>query len=280
MLIYETKNDLIAHLNAVAEDSKKTGFVPTMGALHHGHLSLIAQSLKEGHYTVCSIFVNPTQFNNPSDLIHYPRTVEQDLLLLEKSGCNVVFIPPVSEIYPQKDNRSFHFGNLDKILEGAFRPGHFNGVAQVVSILFDIVKPHTAYFGKKDYQQLLIIKELVNQLHLNINIIGCATLRETDGLAMSSRNVRLSATEREAAKLIPAMLEEAKKMKQSGFNFNAIKNTVLQAFETNPLYKPEYFDICNPDTLESLNDLKPESSAIALMACYVGEIRLIDNLEL
>src|SRR5688572_16499583 len=209
MITVRTKTELDILLGKYREQGKVLGLVPTMGSLHDGHISLIANSLKNTDVTICSIFVNPAVFNDSSDLALYPRMPEKDALMLEKAGCHVLFLPPVEEIYPQKDTRTFDFGNLDKILEGAHRPGHFNGVAQVVSILFDIVKPSKAFFGSKDYQQLLIIKELVKVLKLNIQIVACPTLREKDGLAMSSRNMRLNAEERQAAALIPALMQEA-----------------------------------------------------------------------
>jgi pantoate--beta-alanine ligase len=280
MLIAETKNDLNAHLNGLDSRLHKIGFVPTMGALHPGHISLIQESKKQGHFTVCSIFVNPTQFNNASDLNNYPRTLQKDLEMLRNAGCDLVFTPSVEEIYPTEDTRVFDFGQLESILEGAFRPGHFNGVAKVVSILFDLVKPHVAYFGKKDYQQLLIVKELVKKLQLPIEIIGCPIIREADGLAMSSRNMRLNDEERKAAKLIPEALQKAKVMKAAGISAAEIKQTVKETFAHNSIYRFEYFEICNPDDLQSITKLESSTKAIGLIACFVGQIRLIDNSEL
>ena len=192
MLIFDTKSALNAHLESIKSQNIQIGFVPTMGALHPGHTSLIDLSKKRGLFTICSIFVNPTQFNDQNDLKNYPRTPEKDLEMLKLAGCDAVFMPSVSEIYPKEDKRQFDFGHLDTILEGAHRPGHFLGVAKVVSILFDIVKPHIAFFGSKDYQQVMVIKELVRQLKLSIEIVPCPIIREADGLAMSSRNMRLN----------------------------------------------------------------------------------------
>lgn len=280
MLIFDTKSALNAHLESIKSQNIQIGFVPTMGALHPGHTSLIDLSKKRGLYTVCSIFVNPTQFNDQNDLKNYPRTPEKDLEMLKLAGCDAVFMPSVSEIYPKEDIRKFDFGHLDTILEGAHRPGHFLGVAKVVSILFEIVKPHIAFFGSKDYQQVMVIKELVKQLHLPIEIVPCPIIRESDGLAMSSRNMRLNKEEREAAKLIPALLEEAKRMKLAGNSLEDIKLMVQNKLKTNTLYKLDYFEICDPNNLNLLNEVKPNTNSIALTACFVGQIRLIDNLPL
>lgn len=280
MLIFKRIADLTAHLSEVRNNNLTIGFVPTMGALHQGHLSLIETSLNDGHYTVCSIFVNPAQFNDSSDLAKYPRTVEKDTEMLQNACCNVLFLPEVSEIYPGEDRRVFHFGHLDEILEAKFRPGHFNGVAKVVSILLNIVEPHTAYFGSKDYQQLLIVKELVKQLNLPVIIKPCAIVREKDGLAMSSRNMRLSSAEREAAALIPQLLYKAAAMKKECADIAAIKQQVTEALSHNELYKLEYFEICHPDTLLPLERLHSSDKALALIACFIGPVRLIDNLNI
>ncbi len=278
MIIVTNKTDLISLLEQVKEKGKSIGFVPTMGALHQGHISLIQESLKATDFTVCSIFVNPTQFNDKSDLDRYPRMPEKDASMLEKAGCHVLFMPSVQEIYPQEDKRQFDFGQLDKVLEGAHRPGHFNGVGQVVSRLFEIVKPNMAFFGLKDYQQLLIIKNLTQQLKLNIEIVPCAILREQDGLAMSSRNMLLSEEERKAASLIPKLLNTAKIQLLTGKSISEVKQAALSELAQNPLYKPEYFEICDSKTLSSLSTLTKSEGNIILIACFVGKIRLIDNL--
>jgi pantoate--beta-alanine ligase len=280
MIIVRTITELSKLLDKQRESRKIIGFVPTMGALHEGHLSLIKNSLQNSDVTVCSIFVNPTQFNDAGDLARYPRMPEKDAQMLEKAGCDILFLPEVTEIYPEKDTRIFNFGELDTILEAAHRPGHFNGVAQVVSILFDIVKPDKAFFGSKDYQQVMIIKELVKQLKLNIEVIACPTLRESDGLAMSSRNMLLDHEERKAAGLIPVIMQEAKILKHEGKTIDEIRDFVKEKLSHNPLYKLDYYEICNASTLSPLNSLNNPVSSISLIAVFVGKIRLIDNLAL
>src|ERR1700751_2518908 len=215
MIICKTIQEIRDFEGKLTNAGKQIGFVPTMGALHKGHISLIEQSKKACDITVCSIFVNPNQFNDKNDLARYPRMPEKDCKMLEENGCDIVFMPSEEEIYPVPDTRVFDFGMIDKVLDGAHRPGHFNGVAQVVSRLFDIVKPDRAYFGLKDYQQVLIIKKMVEQLHLPVEIVACPILREPDGLAMSSRNTLLSAEERKAASLIPKLMQEAKTLSKS-----------------------------------------------------------------
>lgn len=280
MLIFETKSEIQRHLNAFNSSENKVGFVPTMGALHLGHISLVQESLNRGLYTVCSIFVNPTQFNDKKDLERYPRTIEKDIELLKKSGCNAVFIPSVKEIYPEEDTRKFDFGVLDTVLEGKHRPGHFIGVAKVVSILFKIVKPAYAFFGSKDYQQVLVIKELTRQLQLPITIIACPIIRENDGLAMSSRNALLSVEERKAAAIIPQLLTKVKSWKEEGKLLAEIKQMVEDTLASNAIYRLEYFEICNRSSLSALTEITKNTEALALIACFVGKIRLIDNLEI
>jgi pantoate--beta-alanine ligase len=280
MLIFKGNNELIKHLNEIRAKGKKIGFVPTMGALHQGHISLIEASKEKGLYTVCSIFVNPTQFNDKKDLENYPRMPEKDLKLLEENGCDAVFMPSEKEIYPEEDTRVFKFGELDTILEGAHRPGHFNGVAKVVSILFAIVKPDIAFFGSKDYQQVMVIRSLVKQLDLSVEIVASPTVREADGLAMSSRNMRLTPEEREAAKLIPVLLNESRAMFKAGKSISEIKAFISQKLAQKPIYKLDYFEICEPETLQILGNETPGKTGIALIACFVGKIRLIDNLLL
>jgi pantoate--beta-alanine ligase len=280
MIIVKTRTELAKILEKERQNGRKIGFVPTMGALHEGHISLIEASKKNTDITVCSIFVNPTQFNDPKDLERYPRMPEKDAQMLEKAGCDVLFLPSVREIYPEPDKRVFDFGPLDKVLDGAYRPGHFNGVGQVVSILFDIVKPDKAFFGTKDYQQLLIIKELVRQLNLKIEVIGCPIFREADGLAMSSRNMLLNAEERKAAALIPIVMNEAKKLKENGRSIGEIRDFVIQKFSKDPLYKLDYYEICNASTLSPLDSLNNTVKSMSLIAVFVGKIRLIDNLAL
>lgn len=277
MQVIYTKNDLEALIGSLRSQGKTIGFVPTMGALHPGHISLIDQSKKSSDITVCSIFVNPTQFNDKNDLVRYPRTPEKDARMLEQAGCDILFMPAEQEIYPGKDERQFDFGYLDKILDGAARPGHFNGVAQVVSLLFGMVKPDKAFFGQKDYQQVMIVKALVKQFNLGVEIVPCPILREPDGLAMSSRNALLSREERAEAGFIPGIMQEARKVYHER-GLEAAKAFVQEAVKPHPLMRLDYYSICDKDTLMALDQVS--SNAIALIAVFVGKIRLIDNLML
>jgi len=276
MLVFNKIKDLKPHLGSESLKGSSVGFVPTMGALHHGHISLISQSKKENALTICSIFVNPTQFNNPADLTKYPRTPSQDKDLLESAGCDILYMPDVKDVYPENDGRTFDFGYLDTVLEGAHRPGHFNGVGQVVSILLQAICPDKAYFGSKDYQQVMVVKELVKQLQLKVEIVACPILREEDGLAMSSRNTRLSAEERRIAALIPTVMQEANAIaKQQGIT--PAKDFVRGFIAKQPLMKLDYYEICHADTLEPVSRLTPLQPAISLIAVFIGNIRLIDN---
>lgn len=280
MLIF-TKIDELQRFLAQKKAAKKTiGFVPTMGALHQGHISLINASKKACDLTVCSIFVNPTQFNDKKDLERYPKTPQSDLDMLKSANCDVVFMPSSEEMYPKKDERQFDFGYLDKILEGDHRPGHFNGVAQIVSRLFDIVKPDKAFFGSKDYQQVMIIKALVKLLNYKTEIVTCPTLRENDGLAMSSRNTLLNPKEREVARIIPTLMKEAQVLKEKGKEVNEIKEHIVSELNKRGNYELDYFTICDADTLKEINSFSEAKKHVALIACYVGKIRLIDNIAL
>jgi len=283
MIIFAKIVDLQRFLNEKRSNNATIGFVPTMGALHLGHISLIKQSKKVTDVTVCSIFVNPTQFNDKRDLEKYPRMPKQDSELLDNVGCDVLFLPDVGEIYPQNDTSIFNpivtgFGDLDKVLEATFRPGHFNGVAQVVSRLFEIVKPTKAFFGSKDYQQVMVVKALVKLLQLPIEIVACPILREDDGLAMSSRNMLMSAEERECAKLIPALLQKSINLKNEGKSIAEIREYVVIELSKKPIYKLNYFAICNAETLEEQTVFTNNVTSMALIACFVGKVRLIDNL--
>lgn len=277
MQIIYRKTDLETLISGIRSKGKTIGFVPTMGALHQGHLSLVKQSKAGTDVTVCSIFVNPTQFNDPADLQRYPRTPEKDAALLEQAGCDILFMPAVEEVYPEKDTRTFDFGRLGQVLDGAARPGHFNGVGQVLSLLFAMVQPDKAYFGFKDYQQVQIVKRLVQMLELPVQIVPCDILREPDGLAMSSRNALLSAEERAVAAFIPAIMQEAKRIYNTQ-GIEASAQYVLQAVATHPLMKLDYYKVCDRDTLEEIT--QKGGGAIALIAVFVGRIRLIDNLFL
>lgn len=276
MLVLNKIADVKQMIAEYKQQHKVVGFVPTMGALHQGHISLINQSKQHTDITVCSIFVNPTQFNNPEDLKHYPRTPDQDIKLLEEAGCDILYMPEVKDIYPENDTRKFDFGYLDSILEGATRPGHFNGVGQVVSILLEGVMPDKAFFGSKDYQQVMVVKSLVKQLSLPVEIIACPILREPDGLAMSSRNTRLTTEERIIAGMIPDMMQQANNIvKQQGIE--AAKKFVVDLVAKISSMKLDYFEVCDAETLESLTNYNPKNKAVSLIAVFVGNIRLIDN---
>lgn len=275
LILYKIK-EVQAKLAELKQKGKSIGFVPTMGALHQGHISLITQSKQQTDVTVCSIFVNPTQFNNSEDLKHYPRTPEADEKLLEIAGCDILYMPEVNDIYPEKDTRKFDFGYLDTVLEGSTRPGHFNGVGQVVSILLEGVKPDKAFFGSKDYQQVMVVKSLVKQLNLSVEIVACPILREPDGLAMSSRNMRLSAEERIVAGMVPDMMQQANRIvKEKGIS--EAKSFIVNLVSKVSIMKLDYFEICDADTLESLSEYTSQQKSVSLIAVFVGKIRLIDN---
>ncbi len=277
MNVYNTKEELIRHLDNLRGKQKSIGFVPTMGALHSGHLSLVTRSALENECTVVSIFVNPTQFNDPSDLEKYPRTPEKDLKLLQGNGVDVVFMPSVNEIYPEPDQRQFDLGGLDRVMEGATRKGHFNGVAQVVSRLFQMIEPHRAYFGQKDFQQLVIIRHLVKLLEMKIEIVSCPIVRESDGLAMSSRNIRLGPKERMEAPFIYNTLQEAVGLKEER-SPKEIKSFVRTRFEQHPLMEFVYFEIVEDKALKSVESWREKVNKVGCAAVILGGVRLIDNM--
>lgn len=254
------------------------GFVPTMGALHAGHLSLIEKAKMESDLVIVSIFVNPTQFNDPDDLKNYPRTLDKDLSLLEALNPHAVFIPETEDIYPQKDTRIFNFGRIEEIMEGKYRSGHFNGVAQVVSRLFDLVKPHKAFFGQKDFQQLAIIKKLVEMQNYPVEIIPCPIIREPDGLAMSSRNSLLTPEERSHAPLIAKTLFAALDKKKL-LTPPELKKWFLDTLKSDPLIEPEYFEIVNTETLDTVYSWNEPGDKTGCVAVKIGKIRLIDNVN-
>lgn len=256
---------------------KKTGFVPTMGALHKGHISLVEKAVNENDIVVVSVFVNPTQFNDPNDLESYPRNLETDLRLLEETGCHLVFAPSVNEIYPETDTREFNFGMLERVMEGKHRPGHFNGVAQVVSKLFDIVQPHNAYFGLKDFQQLAIIKNMVARLQLPVEIVSCPIIREDSGLAMSSRNELLTADERKNAAVISNTLFEAKKLKNEK-SVTTLAEWIAETINKNPFLRVEYAEIVDSSTLQPVENWNSCKEIVCCVAVFCGKIRLIDNI--
>lgn len=276
MILVKTIKELQKELQNY-KGSGTVGFVPTMGALHRGHLSLVSKAVAENAVVVVSIFVNPTQFNDQKDLKRYPRNLNADLALLEPSGCHLVFAPEPEEIYPERDNRKFNFGPLEEVMEGKHRPGHFNGVAQVVSKLFKIVKPDKAYFGWKDFQQLAIIKNMVKQLSLPVEIIPCPIVREESGLAMSSRNELLSAKERENAALIYRTLSEAKKLKGQK-SVNELKKWAVEKINQNPWLTVEYFEIVDDENLRPVENWNEKKTKVGCIAVYCGKVRLIDNI--
>ena len=276
MLIFHQIIEVKSYVAQRKQQNKTIGFVPTMGALHQGHISLIDASKKVCDITICSIFVNPTQFNNAGDLSRYPRTPEVDIQLLENAGCDALYMPDVKDIYPETDTRHFDFGYIDTVLEAAHRPGHYNGVGQVVSILLAGIAPHKAFFGSKDYQQVMVVKSLVKQLKLDVDIISCPILREEDGLAMSSRNTLLTYEERKIAALVPKMMQQAKALvKEQGIE--AAKTFITNEISKVSIMKLDYYEVCNADTLEPLIKINPNKKAISLIAVFVGNIRLIDN---
>ncbi|MEX2597509.1 MAG: pantoate--beta-alanine ligase [Salibacteraceae bacterium] len=258
------------------------GFIPTMGALHDGHLSLVAKAKKEKMFAVASIFVNPTQFNDPKDFQKYPRDTEADIAKLNSAGCDLVFLPHEDEIYNEgltADKYLHDFGFLESRLEGAFRPDHFKGVAQIVHILLEAVAPDYAFFGEKDFQQLQVIRALVKKASLNVEVIGMPTIREPDGLAMSSRNRRLSDDARAESPALYQCLSHAK-THLSNKGIEAIKTEVKNMIEATDTLRLEYFDMVDPDTFESVTDSHPKHNVRALIAAYAGDVRLIDNLKL
>ena len=279
MEIFTTIAAYHAYLQTIQSANKSIGFVPTMGALHQGHLDLVIRAKTENDVVVVSIFVNPIQFNNKEDLLNYPRTLEKDAVLLQSVGCDVIFAPDEKEMYPEPDTTVYNFGPLAEVMEGKFRPGHFNGVAVVVKRLFDIIQPVQAYFGEKDYQQLQIIKSLVKQCKLAVKIIPCPIVRETDGLAMSSRNMRLTDEEKKLAPYIYQTLLEAKR-KVSQLSPAELKIWVMQQIETNSLLTPEYFEISDATTLMPLTNWTQSEHAVACIAVFLGSVRLIDNIML
>lgn len=252
------------------------GFVPTMGALHAGHISLVEQARKDGGTVVVSVFVNPTQFNDPDDLRRYPRTPEADLKILEQAGADIVFMPAIEEVYPEPDTRIFDFGMLDKVMEGATRPGHFNGVAQVVSRLFDLVQPVRAYFGEKDFQQIAVIRNMVRQLNMPVQIVAMPIVREADGLAMSSRNALLTPATRAAAPLIYKALTEGVTLAATHTPAE-VERFVIERINSNPELKVIYFELVDATTLQPVQSWK--GRVRGCIAVQAGNVRLIDNVS-
>ena len=279
MKVLKSKKTLIDYVERQREMGKKIGFAPTMGALHEGHLSLYKAAKKENDEVISSIFVNPTQFNNPDDFQKYPKTLEKDLELLEKAGVDAVYVPNVEEMYPDGLNsKKYNFDGLENEMEGKYRPGHFDGVGTIVEELFRQVQPHNAYFGEKDYQQLAIIKKMVEKTKLPVKIHGVPTLREEDGLAMSSRNVRLTETQRKEATIIYETLEKVKEW-FSVISLEEIKQKVTDIFR-NSNFELEYFVIADEKTLKETDYFYKDKNYRAFIVAYADTVRLIDNMHL
>ena len=278
MLVSGLINETRRILSIFRQQGKSIGLIPTMGALHEGHLSLIDASLRSNDISVVSIFVNPTQFNDSNDFNNYPRDTNKDLELIRIKGCDLAFVPGEQEIYSEKDQRIFEFGTLDKYMEGKYRPGHFNGVAQIVSRLFSIIEPDKAYFGEKDFQQLVIIKKLVEQLNLPVEIVSCPIIRESDGLAMSSRNQLLTPAQRKSASRISAVLLKTKSLARK-IKIPELKDYVISEIDSDPNLKTEYFEIVLESDMIPLKNWPPKIPVIACIAVKAGHIRLIDNIK-
>ena len=279
MKLISFKSQLEAEIAEIKYAGKTIGFVPTMGALHDGHLALVSRAVAENDVCVVSVFVNPTQFNNVTDLEKYPRDLNRDAALLESVGCKVVFAPTPEEIYSANEINSrfeFDFGGLDKVMEGKFRPGHFNGVVQIVSKLFSIVQPDKAYFGEKDFQQLAIIHHMVNTLNFEVEIVDCPIIREPSGLAMSSRNERLTAEQRKKATEISKVLFESRNFVPN-FTPATLTNWVIAKINEVEGLEVEYYEIVNSNTLQTLQSW--DEPSVGCIAVFCGEVRLIDNIR-
>ena len=280
MKIFDNIVDLQNELFYLRKANKKIGLVPTMGALHQGHASLVKQCVADNDITIVSVFLNPTQFNDPKDLERYPRTFEEDCKILNEVGADIVFAPTPKEMYPTPDNRHFEFPPTSTVMEGAKRPGHFNGVCQVVSRLFYITKPHNAYFGEKDWQQICVIKQLVKYLNLDINIIECPIIREESGLAMSSRNALLTSEERAIAANIYLILKESVAKKDS-LSIDELQQEVINSINAIDQLEVEYFEIVDGNTLETVHSWNDSPYIVGCITVYCGAtpIRLIDHIK-
>lgn len=277
MRVVKTISELKSLISGYKQENKTVGLVPTMGALHAGHKSLVDRARKENDIVVVSVFVNPTQFNNKQDLATYPRTEERDCALLEAAGCDVVFMPAVEEVYPEPDNRQFDLGAVAEVMEGAHRPGHFNGVAQIVSKLFSFVEPDRAYFGEKDFQQIAVIRKMVQLEGFKLQIVACPIKREDDGLALSSRNVRLTAEQRQLAPNIYRVLKESCNFAKS----HTVADTekfVVDSLNALPQMEVEYYSIVDALTMQPVSDWADADSITGCITVYCGEVRLIDNI--
>ena len=278
MKIVNSIQELKRYLAEERQHNKQIGFVPTMGALHNGHLSLVKRCVEENDVCVVSVFVNPTQFTDKNDLATYPRTLDKDCTLLEPAGCDYVFAPTEAEMYPEPDTRTFDFGTVSAVMEGARRPGHFNGVAQIVSKLFYAVEPDNAYFGEKDFQQIAVIRAMVKQLNIPVKINACPILREDDGLALSSRNVRLTPEQRQKAPLIARTLKESTNF-AAGKSVQEVIDYVVNTINADPVMRVEYYEIVDGNTMESIKNWSDTDYAVGCITVYCGEVRLIDNIK-
>jgi pantoate--beta-alanine ligase len=277
MKILNTIEETKSFLRKKIAEGKTIGFVPTMGALHAGHINLVERSVAANDVTVASIFVNPTQFNNPEDLKKYPRTLEHDCSLLQPAGCDVVFAPSAEEMYASLPKMKFDFGNLETVMEGAFRPGHFNGVGIVVSKLFHIVQPTRAYFGLKDLQQVAVIRRMVLDLSFDLEIVPCPTVRETDGLAMSSRNTRLSEEGRKYAPMVYQTLKVAQKALESGRSAQEAKTEATAFMAQNEAFTLEYIEVSDFENLQAVQQKQAIGQTAICIATFLDGVRLIDN---
>lgn len=278
MEVFTSIQSLRIYLKQQRNLGKSIGLVPTMGALHQGHLALLNQANTENEISVCSVFVNPTQFNNPEDLAKYPRTFEADRALLEGANCSAVFAPSAEEMYSESPALTFNFGSLETVMEGASRPGHFNGVGIVVSKLFNIVQPDRAYFGQKDIQQVAVIKRLVTDLSFQLELVICPTVRDASGLAKSSRNQRLTKTELTIAPHIYRILSEAKEKMLNGSDVQDVKNEATLAFSQIPEFALDYFEVNDLNTLLPITAIKTDKTNTICVAVFLGAVRLIDNI--
>jgi pantoate--beta-alanine ligase len=279
MKLIQTIDELQKELEILRNEGKTIGLVPTMGALHEGHASLVRRAVVENDVVVVSDFVNPTQFNDPNDLLKYPRTLDADCDLLEREGAKIVFAPSVDEMYPEPDTRQFSYAPLDTVMEGKYRPGHFNGVCQIVSKLFMIVGPDRAYFGEKDFQQLAIIREMVKSLEMPVQIVGCPIVREFDGLALSSRNARLSDIERKQALNISKTLFDSVKFAEN-HTVVETQQMVENAIRNADGLELEYFEIVDGNTLQKITAWEDTNYAVGCITVFCGDVRLIDNIKL
>ena len=277
MNIYKTAEELRSFVTKERKQGHRIAFVPTMGALHEGHLSLVRRALKENDCCIVSVFVNPTQFNNPRDLETYPRTLDADSRLLASIGTTALFAPEVETIYPEPDTRVFHVGAVAEVMEGKYRPGHFNGVMQVVSRLFDLVQPNCAYFGEKDFQQIAVLRAMAREIKSPVEIIACPIVREEDGLARSSRNTLLSEEGRAQAPNIYRILSESRTWSKE-LSPKAVIERATQLLDAIPTLRVEYFEIVDADTLQPITRWEDSPKPHGCITVYCGEVRLIDNI--